>query len=94
MDGLDETRCYSERFQLIQTCREWEDVMRAIEACHVSQNPPVRCSMLAESDIQEAVHAMGCPRIATDIRIGTRTDKSSSNEHKRESVKAFLRKEA
>ncbi|WVQ93318.1 hypothetical protein IAU59_000386 [Kwoniella sp. CBS 9459] len=27
----------------------------------------------------KAVHAMGCKRIATDIRIGTRTDKSISS---------------
>ncbi|OCF31384.1 hypothetical protein I316_06989 [Kwoniella heveanensis BCC8398] len=27
-------------------------------------------------EAHQAVHAMGCQRIATDIRIGTRTDKS------------------
>lgn len=31
-----------------------------------------------------------CLQVATDIRIGTRTDKDSSNEHKRDSVKQFL----
>jgi len=44
----------------------------------------------------EAVHAMGVPRIATDVRLGTRTDKPATekwadglgeNERKRESVR-------
>ena len=48
----------------------------------------------------EAVHAMGVERIATDIRLGTRTDKRtespawsqglSENERKRESVRRRL----
>ncbi|PWN33953.1 uncharacterized protein FA14DRAFT_180591 [Meira miltonrushii] len=47
----------------------------------------------------EAVHAMGIPRIATDIRIGTRVDKPDKeqwadglgeNERKRESVRRTL----
>ncbi|UZJ52234.1 hypothetical protein CBS101457_001554 [Exobasidium rhododendri] len=55
----------------------------------------------------EAVHAMGAPRIATDIRIGTRTDKPGpgqkgredweeglgENERKRESVRRTLAKD-
>ncbi|GAA6006418.1 hypothetical protein JCM11491_004949 [Sporobolomyces phaffii] len=41
----------------------------------------------------EAVHAMGCPRVATDIRIGTRTDKKGSMEDKVNSVKAILESE-
>ncbi|GAA5996333.1 Ecm15p [Rhodotorula paludigena] len=40
----------------------------------------------------EAVHAMGCPRIASDIRIGTRTDKKGSLEAKVSSVQALLSK--
>lgn len=42
--------------------------------------------------LQEAVHAMGCPRIATNVRIGTRTDKDSSNEHKKRVVEEYLAK--
>ncbi|KWU46474.1 hypothetical protein RHOSPDRAFT_31930 [Rhodotorula sp. JG-1b] len=38
----------------------------------------------------EAIHAMGCPRIATDIRIGTRTDKKGSLAAKVSSVKNIL----
>jgi len=38
----------------------------------------------------EAVHKMGCPRVATDIRIGTRLDKKGSMEDKVNSVKAIL----
>ncbi|GAA5938381.1 hypothetical protein JCM3775_000877 [Rhodotorula graminis] len=38
----------------------------------------------------EAIHAMGCPRIATDIRIGTRVDKQGSLANKVGSVKALL----
>ncbi|KAI9636656.1 putative cell wall organization and biogenesis-related protein [Dioszegia hungarica] len=35
--------------------------------------------MAAIGECHRAVHAMGTPRIATDIRIGTRTDKSISS---------------
>ncbi|KAA1112712.1 hypothetical protein PGT21_007174 [Puccinia graminis f. sp. tritici] len=38
----------------------------------------------------EAVHKMGCPRVATDIRIGTRIDKPSSLSQKVESVEKRL----
>ncbi|GAA6051176.1 hypothetical protein JCM3770_002575 [Rhodotorula araucariae] len=38
----------------------------------------------------DALHKMGCPRIATDIRIGTRTDKQGSLAAKVASVKALL----
>ncbi|GAA5947286.1 hypothetical protein JCM3765_001607 [Sporobolomyces pararoseus] len=41
----------------------------------------------------EAVHKMGCPRVATDIRIGTRTDKKGSMEDKVNAVKEILEKE-
>lgn len=46
-----------------------------------------------------AVHAMGVPRIATDVRLGTRTDKRENaewaqglgeNERKKESVRRIL----
>ncbi|GAA5989375.1 hypothetical protein JCM10908_001282 [Rhodotorula pacifica] len=37
-----------------------------------------------------AIHAMGCPRIATDIRIGTRVDKKGSLANKVSSVKTLL----
>ncbi|KAI7943855.1 hypothetical protein MJO28_011383 [Puccinia striiformis f. sp. tritici] len=38
----------------------------------------------------EAVHKMGCPRVATDIRIGTRIDKPSSLSQKVQSVEERL----
>ncbi|BGP38018.1 UPF0045 protein M15 [Rhodotorula kratochvilovae] len=41
-------------------------------------------------ECHEALHKMGCPRIATDIRIGTRTDKQGSLAAKVGSVKALL----
>ncbi|ODN74709.1 hypothetical protein L202_07040 [Cryptococcus amylolentus CBS 6039] len=44
-------------------------------------------------DCHNAVHALGTPRIATDIRIGTRTDKSISsggNEGKKKRVEDIL----
>ncbi|TXT12253.1 uncharacterized protein COLE_02663 [Cutaneotrichosporon oleaginosum] len=43
----------------------------------------------------EAVHKMGTPRIATDIRIGTRTDReisSGGNDHKKARVEEILAK--
>ncbi|KAH8923504.1 hypothetical protein BT69DRAFT_156024 [Atractiella rhizophila] len=46
--------------------------------------------MKAIEACHEAVHKMGCPRIATDIRIGTRTDKASSLKAKVDSVKEQL----
>ncbi|WVR09153.1 hypothetical protein IAU60_006215 [Kwoniella sp. DSM 27419] len=44
-------------------------------------------------EAHQAVHALGCQRIATDIRIGTRTDKSISsggNESKMQRVVDIL----
>lgn len=45
-------------------------------------------------DCHAAVHAMGAPRIATDVRIGTRTDRElvhgDGNEHKVRRVKEIL----
>jgi uncharacterized protein (TIGR00106 family) len=38
----------------------------------------------------EVVHDMGAPRIATTIRLGTRTDRSQTLEDKVESVKSKL----
>ena len=38
----------------------------------------------------EAIHGMGCPRIATDIRIGTRIDKVASMEDKVRTVREML----
>ena len=38
----------------------------------------------------EAIHALGCPRIATDIRIGTRTDKRATMEDKVRTVRELL----
>lgn len=45
-------------------------------------------------DCHAAVHAKGAPRVATDIRIGTRTDRSitpgTGNEGKVQRVEAIL----
>jgi uncharacterized protein YqgV (UPF0045/DUF77 family) len=38
----------------------------------------------------EAIHEMGCPRIATDIRIGTRIDKVAHMEDKVTTVRDML----
>ncbi|WVQ81460.1 hypothetical protein IAT38_003584 [Cryptococcus sp. DSM 104549] len=51
--------------------------------------------MKAIGDCHAAVHAMGTPRIATDIRIGTRTDKSiasGGNDGKVKRVEEILAK--
>jgi uncharacterized protein (TIGR00106 family) len=37
-----------------------------------------------------AVHAMGCPRVYTTVKINTRTDKEQSLEDKVASVQALL----
>lgn len=42
----------------------------------------------------EVVHASGCPRIASDIRIGTRTDKAATLEAKVSSVEKLLASDA
>jgi uncharacterized protein YqgV (UPF0045/DUF77 family) len=41
----------------------------------------------------EAIHGMGCPRIATDIRIGTRVDKVAHMEDKVRTVRDLLASE-
>jgi uncharacterized protein YqgV (UPF0045/DUF77 family) len=41
----------------------------------------------------EAIHGMGCPRIATDIRIGTRIDKVAHMEDKVQTVRDLLASE-
>jgi uncharacterized protein (TIGR00106 family) len=38
----------------------------------------------------QAVHAMGCPRITTTVKINTRTDRNQSLEDKVASVQALL----
>jgi uncharacterized protein YqgV (UPF0045/DUF77 family) len=38
----------------------------------------------------EAIHAIGCPRISTDIRIGTRIDKVAHIEDKVRTVREML----
>ena len=38
----------------------------------------------------DAVHGMGCPRIATNIRIGTRVDKVAHMEDKVRTVREML----
>ncbi|KAL4067748.1 YkoF-like protein [Scleroderma citrinum] len=49
-------------------------------------------------DCHSAVHALGAPRIATDIRIGTRTDRDVTpghgNDHKVRRVEGILAKKA
>ena len=41
----------------------------------------------------EAIHGLGCPRIATDIRIGTRLDKVATMEDKVRTVRELLASE-
>jgi uncharacterized protein YqgV (UPF0045/DUF77 family) len=41
----------------------------------------------------EAIHSIGCPRIATDIRIGTRIDKVATMEDKVRTVREMLASE-
>ncbi|MCP9878094.1 MTH1187 family thiamine-binding protein, partial [Cyanobium sp. A2C-AMD] len=38
----------------------------------------------------KAVHAMGCPRIYTTVKVNTRTDKEQTLEEKVASVQALL----
>ena len=38
----------------------------------------------------QAVHAMGCPRVYTTVKINTRTDKEQTLEVKVASVQALL----
>ncbi len=38
----------------------------------------------------QAVHAMGCPRVYTTLKVSTRTNKDQSLEDKAASVKALL----
>ncbi|GAA6026996.1 hypothetical protein JCM8097_006026 [Rhodosporidiobolus ruineniae] len=45
-------------------------------------------------EMHKAVHAIGAPRIASDIRIGTRLDKQSSLVGKVKSVEALLAKDS
>ncbi|GAA93719.1 hypothetical protein E5Q_00365 [Mixia osmundae IAM 14324] len=50
--------------------------------------------MNAIRDCHDAVHKMGCPRIATDVRIGTRTDREgASNAAKKQRVVDILQKD-
>lgn len=62
---------------------------------------PIEAVWRALQQCHEAVHAMGVERIATDIRLGTRTDKPAGaearwaqglteNQRKRESVRRRL----
>lgn len=41
----------------------------------------------------DAIHKMGCPRIATDIRVGTRVDKVAHMEDKVRTVRELLENE-
>lgn len=43
--------------------------------------------------MHEAVHKLGVVRISSDIRIGTRTDKSGSNQGKIAKVESILAKD-
>jgi uncharacterized protein (TIGR00106 family) len=46
--------------------------------------------MAAVKRCHEALHAMGVPRISTNIRIGTRTDKPQTMEDKIQKVEQLL----
>ncbi|KAJ8469378.1 hypothetical protein ONZ45_g16914 [Pleurotus djamor] len=58
---------------------------------------PWSAVMQAIQDCHAAVHAKGAPRVATDIRIGTRIDKElvpgQGNEHKLQRVQEILAKD-
>jgi uncharacterized protein (TIGR00106 family) len=47
--------------------------------------------MAAVKRCHEALHAMGVPRISTNIRIGTRTDKPQTMEDKVNKVEQLLK---
>jgi len=38
----------------------------------------------------QAVHAMGCPRVYTNLKVSTRTDKEQTLENKVASVRALF----
>lgn len=46
--------------------------------------------MAAVKRCHEVVHAMGAPRITTSMRLGTRTDRVQTMEHKIRSVEDKL----
>ncbi|ORY83295.1 YkoF-like protein [Protomyces lactucae-debilis] len=50
--------------------------------------------MEAIGKVHERLHELGVPRCATDIRIGTRTDKHGTMEHKVKAVEDILAKDA
>jgi len=46
--------------------------------------------MAALKSCHEALHEMGVPRVATNVRIGTRTDREQSMDDKLHSVRSKL----
>lgn len=66
--------------------------------CRVSTEGPWSEVTKAMHDCHAAVHAMGAPRIATDIRIGTRVDREietgTGNEGKIKRVEEILARDA
>ena len=46
--------------------------------------------MAALKRCHEVLHAMGAPRVATNIRLGTRTDRAQTMEDKLQSVRSKL----
>ncbi|KAF7338028.1 hypothetical protein MVEN_02026700 [Mycena venus] len=63
-------------------------------------NPPCPWSAVSKAihDCHAAVHARGAPRVATDIRIGTRVDRQivpgTGNDHKIRRVEEILEKDS
>ncbi|KAL1668554.1 hypothetical protein GGF50DRAFT_46229 [Schizophyllum commune] len=67
---------------------------KVLNIAHNRLEGPWSAVMQAIHDCHAAVHAKGAPRIATDIRIGTRTDKETvpgmGNEGKVKRVEDIL----
>jgi uncharacterized protein YqgV (UPF0045/DUF77 family) len=58
------------------------------QGCVVGMSLMVVMETIGKS--HEAIHGIGCPRIATDIRVGTRTDKVATMEDKVRTVREML----
>lgn len=71
---------------------------RALPEPNLSSEGPWTAVSKAIEDCHRAVHALGAPRVATDIRIGTRTDRQlvegQGNLHKVQRVQEILANES
>ena len=46
--------------------------------------------VLSEAGLEPSLHEMGAPRVSTNLRIGTRVDRTQSMQNKIDSVKQKL----